>query len=455
MCFLCIFVYKKKSQTSKRKFSFKLMIPNIKKFRDRESLTSLTSLSTLIASPSVSNDSLVEDYNENLNSIVNFQEFDQMITSSLFDSTIDRFSLLNIKSDIKLQESDSNKTLKAFNDEIETLRHIDSDIDIPTNVTPTTVEPNQINLDNDDVYTNLTLIQRDIMPKWSDVNKNEKHAICSILIRWQGIIKSNFDRIKNKKKVMKDLELNEKKYNSKGKFDYDLNRTQMKKLLLNLFKSMGGSEVNKDQSKVKPNTRLILRAFKKFNDTFDCLEVCSKYEENKLRGDLYWVNLRKYLQHTSKALLRCALYVYQNAHLNKCSLGTPPLYVIESDYCDEENVPYVKFETLYEFIYLTLSQLDTCNKEERRKFGHTVNEVESNILCEIKEEKYLNKKKLISKYYILMLNCLIRLIQITTFIRECLTMKQIAYKIDIYSHAIEHECRLFREYLKEILKIED
>ena len=54
-----------------------------------------------------------------------------------------------------------------------------------------------------------------------------------------------------------------------------------------------------------------------------------------------------------------------------------------------------------------------------------------------------------------MLNCLIRLIQITTFIRECLTMKQKAYNIDIYSHAIEHECRLFREYLKEILKTED
>ena len=389
MCFLCIFVYKKKSKTSKRKFSFRVMIPNTKRFRDRESLTSFTSLSTLISSPTVSNDTLVEDYNENSDSIVNFQEFDQMITSSLFDSTIDRFSLLNIKSETRLQESDSNKTLKAFDDEIETLRHIDSDIgiDIDSGIndisktsdkTPESVNlPIQINKENDDVYTNLTLIQRDIMPKWDDIDKNERHAICSVLIRWQGIIKSNFDRIKNKNKLMKDLEINEKKYQSKGKFDYDLNRKQMKKLLLDLFKSMGGSEVNKDQSKVKPNTRLILRAFKKFNDTFDCLEACSKNEI--LRSELYWLNLRKYLQHASKAILRCALYVYQNAHLNKCSLGIPPLYVIESDYCDEENVPYVKFETLYEFIYLCLSQLDTCNKEERRKFGHVVNEVESNI----------------------------------------------------------------------------
>ena len=478
MCFLCVFVYKKNSKTSKKKFSFRIMIPSFKKFRDRASITSLASMETrLLGSPSQSNDNLLinnkNEYNENSSSIVNFEQFDQMLTNTLFDTTIDRFSLLNIKSNTELHESDSNRTLKAFNDEIQTFRHIDSDIDIANEsgvinvplsseeVIITKSSNKNSSVATDDVYKNLTIIQRDIMPIWRDIDLNERNAISAILKRWEGIIQTNFDRIRNKQKSMADLNFNEKKYRGKGRYNFELNRTQMKKMQLDLFKTLTGGTINDKKqanSAVKPNTRLILRAFKKFDDTFNCLETSAKYEQDERNAPLYWSNLKMFLQHTSKAILRCALYVYQNAHLNKCSLGSPPLYVIESDYfCHEENVPYVKFETLYQYVYLCLSQLDTANKGDRRKNGHKVKEVDSELLVEVKEKclNSMNKKKTISNYYVLMLNCLIRLIQVATFVRQCLTMKQREYTIDMYSHAVEHECRLFREYLKEVLKIED
>jgi hypothetical protein len=437
------------------------MIPNILKFRNG---ASITSLATLVASDSntslKSSDTLVTtivDYNENLNSIVNLKQFDEIITNTLLDKTIDRFSLLNIKSDTQL-----NEPLKSFNDEIQTLRHIDSIIDnsVHEHTTTTPTPTPHTEQPNDELFTNLTLIQRDIMPIWSDVNKTEQNSICSILNRWQGIINSKFDHVKSKKKSIKQFELNENKYLQKGEFNYESNRTQMKKLQLDLFKSLGGTlEMSTDRLvKIKPNTRLILRAFKKLDDTLNCLENASKFEHDKLNTKLYWFNMSKFLQHTSKAVLRCALYVYENAHLNKCSLGSPPLYIIESDLCDEADVPYVKFETLYEYIYLCLLQLDTGNKENRRKNGHVVCEVESEIMCysEIKEDlSYKNKKKLIAKYFTLMLNCLIRIVQLAVCVRDGMVMKQRVHSTHVYSYIIEHESKLFREYLKEILKIEE
>ena len=456
MCFMCIFEYKKKSKNSSKKFSIRIMIPNISKFRESCSLTSLKTLIPKKSSASLcSADTLLTtlDYNENVSdSITDFQNFDKILTNALLDTTIDRLSLLNISSGTQLEESESNKTLKAFNEEIQTLRHIDSVID---NSIPETINNTKPSIPtNDELYTNLALIQRDIMPKWSEVNENERNQICTMLTRWQGIIKSNFDRNKSKQKSIKDLKLDENKYANKGKFNFNLNRIHMKKLQLDLFKCLGG-EQSSSTVKIKPNARLILRAFKKFDDVFICLENSSKYEFDDNNKKLYWFNLNKYLHHTSKAILRCALYIYENAHLNKCSLGSPPIYAIESDFCDEADVPYISFETLYEYIYLCLSQLDTINKAYRRKNGHCISEVDSQVLClnEL-DGKRMNKKTLISKNYTLMLNCLIRLLQISKLIRENLTMKQKVFSIDIYSHVVEHECRLLREYLKEILKNE-
>ena len=112
---------------------------------------------------------------------------------------------MNISSGTQLEESESNKTLKAFNEEIQTLRHIDSVID---NSIPETINNTKPSIPtNDELYTNLALIQRDIMPKWSEVNENERNQICTMLTRWQGIIKSNFDRNKSKQKSIKDFPL--------------------------------------------------------------------------------------------------------------------------------------------------------------------------------------------------------------------------------------------------------
>ena len=63
------------------------------------------------------------------------------------------------------------------------------------------------------------------------------------------------------------------------------------------------------------------------------------------------------------------------------------------------------------------------------------------------------------RYYKLVLNCLIRLIQMSTMIKENLIMKKIQYAeeenvcdIDVYAHFASNECRLIREYLKQILE---
>lgn len=464
------------------------------------------------------------DYKENLNSIVNLKQFDEIITNTLLDTTVDKFSLLSVNGD--------GTNLKSFQEKISKLRHIDSVVSLVAEESSLNINSNNNNINNqnesiltvkndqyidtsallankivqqqhldesiklkgvinDDIQTKLKLIERDIMPNWCDIDKNEQKSIHTILTRWQGIINSKFNVIKSKNKFIKEFELKESKYSRKGKFNYEHNRIQMDKLQLGLFQICSGlkkpnskadkiakttintqtplvltsSEIN-DKLKIKPNTRLILRSFKKFMDSFYCLENTEICNSN---GDMkqYWLNLNKFLKHLSKGVLRSALYIYENAQLNKCSLGSPPLYVIESDCCDGDydDIPYVEFETLYEYVYLCICQLDKENKQERRKYGLNVNSFEhedvqdfdydkeiSNVKNSIKGK--LSNKRLILRLYVLMLNCLVRVVQLALVIREYLTFKSSNYQIDTFSHILAHECNLLREYLKEILKLD-
>lgn len=258
-----------------------------------------------------------------------------------------------------------------------------------------------------------------------------------MLAKWENLIGNYFERIKSKQKHMKQLVINTEKYSRKGEFNFEDNKVRSIKRRNDIFRICGGSlinnenriELNDTNKNIRPKTRLILRAFKKFENSFSCLEEA--FHSN----DKSWSCLALFIQHSTKALLRCSLYIYEAAKLNKCSLGSPPIFIIESDDSSNE-VPKIQLQTLYEYLYLCICQLDTLNKEERKRDGIAGNQ----------DTKRYNSKQ---KSAILILNVLLRLVQLTSLIRDNVTFKQLTYDINIYSHLFEHELSLIIEYLKE------
>ena len=380
---------------------------------------------------------LEAEFQENLNTREILEEIE---TPLLIDNSLDNMSVIDKKSsDEKVDEREGGPT--------NVLKQLEP------------VDRASIGSHTEDIeeksYLEMISVQTDIMPKWSQIDINERNSIMKILIRWQGIINTNFERIKSKQKYMKPLVVNENKYDKKGKFNYDSYKTHMKKLQIDLYKILCGkkqppsensttmTKAESHNQNLQPNTRLIMRAFKKISIAFECLESA-----DRTTPPFYWSHLAKFIQHISKAVLRCSIYVYENAKLYKCSLGSPPIYVLESDCCDERDVPYVKVETLYEYIYLCLSQLDTSNKSDRKKYG-------LNLERETMDDNENSSIKKKEKYYCLTLNCLIRILQLASLVRDSLTFKQIQYQIDIYSHMLSHETDLIFEYLKEIHKINE
>ena len=384
---------------------------------------------------------LEAEFQENLNTREILEEIE---TPLLIDNSLDNISVIEKPSvDEKVDERETSTNILKQLEPIDraSIRGHTDDIQVK--------QSNEMS-DEEKSYLEMISVQTDIMPKWSQIDINERNSIIKILIRWQGIINTNFERIKSKQKFMKPLVVNENKYDKKGKFNYDSYKTHMKKLQIDLYKILCGKKTpfencttQSHNQNLQPNTRLIMRSFKKISLAFECLESA-----NRTTPPFYWSHLAKFIQHISKAVLRCSIYVYENAKLYKCSLGSPPIYVLESDCCDERDIPYVKVETLYEYIYLCLSQLDTSNKSDRKKYGlnldkETIDEIDENSL----------KKK--DKYYCLTLNCLIRLLQLASLVRDSLTFKQIQYQTDFYSHMLSHETDLIVEYLKEIHKINE
>ena len=294
-------------------------------------------------------------------------------------------------------------------------------------------------------------IQSEMLPSWSSIDANEKLGILDLFAKWHVAVTKIYQLLPHgKQKLMLSVALNEAKMLKKGAFRFDLNRAYLEKSqveLLNLSRLSSSSSPlsSVEPSKYRPNTRLVLKCFKKFIDAFECLSLA---REAKHARDmrLYWPELNKFMTHMAKAILRCCFYVHENADLRRALIGLPPIYVLESDDCeatsDPEGSPSVKLEQLYEYVYV-------CRSYLKQKLTDRIDDVGST--------GGQDKKAL--KHYMLTLNCLIRLIQMTTLIRENIIMKRLVYEelggcdVDVYAHYLGNECRLIREYLKTILEI--
>ena len=422
-------------------------------------------------------------------------------------------SILNCKSDnkstkkIKLSEIDSNNFIQELdkfssillniNNKTSTLHKTDSksDIDFLENIGYLTdsemnqnqkeTQPGLTNVKEtafkmlkrqgfDDLYAkNINSIQKEMMGEWNSINGVEKLGINNLFLRWQTTVSNIYKSLPAKHKQIRTLSLNEEKLIKKGQFDFENNEYRLKKIQLELLnlsccerKDLHDAKkknaiiyncsINTPQSKIRPNTRLLLRSYKQFLDVFDCLSQSKKFlfqEPADLKS--YWGCMNRSMIHMSKAILRCGIYVYQNANLQKASIGLPPIYILESDDCKSLEVPYLKFDKLYELILICQNQL-IVNIQNQKNICY-------NLTLKNAPHSSLSVYSQILSHYKLVLNCLMRLIQMGSFMRDTLMMKKIIYDqnsnenkvcdVDIYSHFISNECCLIREYLKNILEL--
>ena len=289
-------------------------------------------------------------------------------------------------------------------------------------------------------------VQVEMIPSWSSMEEIEKVGIVDLLAKWHISIHKRFQNLSqnDKQKSMVALALDVTRMIKKGSFRFDLNRNYLKKNQIELFtlSKFESNDSKETTNSVRPNTRLILKCFKQFIESFECLSKAREAKCDDLKH--YWTNLNKFILHMSKGILRCCLYVHESVDLKPNAITLPPIYVLESDECElvvngETNSPNVKLEFLYEYVYLCQCYL----KQKLKKITNDEGKTRREFL----------------KYHKLVLNCLIRLIQVSTLIRDNLVMKRINYDevnvcdIDIYSHYMSNECRLVREYLKKILEI--
>ncbi|CAF1039066.1 unnamed protein product [Brachionus calyciflorus] len=302
---------------------------------------------------------------------------------------------------------------------------------------------------NEDYMKKIEPIQKELMPEWSKIELEEKQGIIDLYSRWETSLENNFNRIKTKQKMIKPVYINYNKLSQKGEFNFDMNKIHLKKMQIDLL------EINletDDSSKIKPNTRVLLKGFKELLNAFDSIEDS---KNNLSNTQLYWSNLNKFLAHLSKSILRLTFYVHENANLYKASIGLPPIYVLESDEVLKKDQIHIKIETLYEYVFLCLNQLNINVKKEDLNEDKEAN---SHVSTRSKRERKFYARNLKLKFYKLVLNCLVRLIQLSCLVRDSIVMKQIRYQstsltdCDIYSHFVANECKLIKEYLKEIIQ---
>ena len=142
-----------------------------------------------------------------------------------------------------------------------------------------------------------------------------------------------------------------------------------------------------------------------------------------------------------------AFYVHEIGNLTKASIGLPPIYAIESDECDNPQIPQIKLEILYQYIYLCANFLRIKIAIDKSK--SVKNRFEKDLTIDQKP-----------KFHKLIMKCLIHLMQICFRIRDDLITKNISYPkdfnsnkvidVDMYSNYIQNECRLLNDYLKQI-----
>ncbi len=118
-------------------------------------------------------------------------------------------------------------------------------------------------------------IQQDMMPKWSSVEEAEKQSLSSILNRWQVEVTAQFERDKLKNISIKPFDENRMEHlNNALNSDFKSKTTSINSLAFDVFQACGDTteKTKENEINMKPNTRLILKAFRKFNLAFECLE---------------------------------------------------------------------------------------------------------------------------------------------------------------------------------------
>jgi hypothetical protein len=265
-----------------------------------------------------------------------------------------------------------------------------------------------------------------------------------LILKWQTSINSSFNRLPNlKHKKLRILNLNYRKLAEKGEFDFHTNDFHLKinQLEIMEFCKLG----DENQMKIRPNTRLIMKSYKEFLSLFDCLKIARDAFSSDKKSKSYWAGLSYFMSHVTKAILRTAFYVHESAEMQKASIALPPIYIIESD----DSPPQPRLETVYEYIIICLYHLNVMQRLYEQKNDRNTDQ----------KLKYCNRLK----FFRLILNCLIRLIQVSSLIRDDLITKQtrtiqsengstkLLY-LDLYSHYICNECKLIKEYLKQIFE---
>ncbi|RNA31996.1 hypothetical protein BpHYR1_006230 [Brachionus plicatilis] len=290
-------------------------------------------------------------------------------------------------------------------------------------------------------------IQKELMPIWSNVESEERIGIIDLYNRWQNSLENNFNNLKLKHKTIKPVFINYTKIVQKGAFNFELNLNNLKKVQIEIFDMSSEQNDGEKVVKIRPNTRILLKCFKEFMNSFDSIEMARQ----NMSTNSYWSNLKSFLTHLSKSILRCVFYVHENANLYKAPVGLPPIYVLESDDIKDEII--IKLESLYHYVFLCVNQLnvkvgkDYPETKEKNGFISTMSK---------RERKFLSKNNK-QKYYKLILKSLMRLIQLCYYIRESIIMKQIRFEsdslteCDLYSHFVSNECNHIKEYLKEII----
>jgi hypothetical protein len=148
----------------------------------------------------------------------------------------------------------------------------------------------------------------------------------------------------------------------------------------------------------------LLRTLSQFKSATTCLDLSKKYHESILNQNdcykLYWQSLTHFLNHSNKALLRSIYYIHESVDIikNKACLPLPPIYLLESD---DEKTPKVKLETLYEYIGVCYSYLNV---------NYTPSD-DIHLLYKINYNK--------------LLETLIQVVQLTSYIRDNLVTKSL------------------------------
>lgn len=378
----------------------------------------LVQKATLVSSEnsSASPTNSLDDFNDNL---IKAKKLSLSETSSCGIRDLDRFS--SVISDIKMSKNNKKKP-KMSEQELEEL-----------------------------YSKNIEPIQKDIMPRWSTINSEEKTGICDLLDRWQASLANIYAR--SKKKPSQNVILNEEKLANCGKFDFEKNNFYLKKTQLELHDL--STVKTPDGNKILPNTRLLLRSYMQFIHAFGFLKEARQnlLDSDPNQNKLYWKQMNKFLICVNRGIFRCLFYVHENASLHKASIGLPPIFFLESDEIYNE-IPTIKMESLAEYAYLCSSRQD-INIKLQEEHKHDNLRRTSEIIINTNSTFKLKKYKLI-------LNCLIRLIQVASMIRDDILMKQFRYNktlnenqivdVDLYAHFISSNINLIREYLLEILR---